>query len=98
MEPKRVLQGTKMVLPETKNGSSNGSHMGTAEEPFNILDSIFFVVITMNSLFRLSDRFNSSPPPFIQYERIYQTLPDLSSTFAKDFDGTIKSSRELRAP
>jgi hypothetical protein len=34
MELKRVLLGTKTVLLGTKNGSSKGSSMGTAEEPF----------------------------------------------------------------
>jgi hypothetical protein len=30
----RVKPGTKGVIPGTKNGSSKGSHMGTAEKPF----------------------------------------------------------------
>ena len=38
MEHKSVLPGTKMFLPATKKGSSKGSPMGTAKEPFKVLD------------------------------------------------------------
>ena len=42
MEPKSVLLGTKRVLHGTKKASSKGSPMGTANKPFQILDSTFF--------------------------------------------------------
>ena len=41
MEPKRVLPGTKRVLPAINKGNSKGSPMGTAEEPFKVLDHTF---------------------------------------------------------
>ena len=41
MELKGVLSGTERVLYATKKGFSKGSPMGTAEEPFKVLDSTF---------------------------------------------------------
>ena len=41
-DPKTVLLDTKRVLPGTNKGSSKGSPIGTAEEPFKVLDSTLF--------------------------------------------------------
>jgi hypothetical protein len=38
----RVLHGTKRVLPANKNSYSTRYPMGTAEEPFKVLDITFF--------------------------------------------------------
>ena len=46
MEPKTVLLVTKRVLTGTNKGSSKGSPMGTAGEPFHVLDS---VAVTLNA-------------------------------------------------
>lgn len=38
-----TLPGTQMVLPSNKMGSTKGSPMWTAGEPFQVLDGAFFV-------------------------------------------------------
>jgi hypothetical protein len=49
MEPKMILSGTKKgFLPGTKKDFTKGSPIGTAEEPFYVLDITFFMRVYTN--------------------------------------------------